>query len=148
MLTNEELQKLYQYANALTKHDEEAYDLVHQAVIKVQNYQPANFVSYSKTVIRHLFFDKLKKSKRMEPLDHEQTSVVDLESIIIDRFTIRRILNEIDAEDREVLYFWSVEGMTFKEISEELGVKLGTLLSRISRLKARIKSEEVKHEQL
>jgi RNA polymerase sigma-70 factor (ECF subfamily) len=46
---------------------------------------------------------------------------------------LRRCIDELRPEYREVLLLWGVEGMKYREIGEVLGVPLGTVMSRLYR---------------
>src|SRR5690606_22224489 len=50
--------------------------------------------------------------------------------------TVRRIVNRLPEEQRAVLLLVCVEGFTYKETAETLGVPIGTVMSRLSRARA------------
>ena len=53
----------------------------------------------------------------------------------------------MDVDERELLYLFAIEGYTVQEIADDLGMKKGTLLSKIHRLKARLRTQlELSHE--
>ena len=139
MLNADDLNHLYQYACSLTKNDEQAYDFVHDAVIKLQKYNPENELSYAKTMIRNQFYDEYKKQKRYSDAEVDEIeSIGDLESLTISKVLVSEILEKIKPDERELLYEWAVEGKTVQEIAKSQGSKLGTLLSKISRLRKKI----------
>jgi RNA polymerase sigma-70 factor, ECF subfamily len=49
-------------------------------------------------------------------------------------------LEDLDPDQREVLILAAVEGLPYREIAETLGVPLGTVMSRLSRGRARMRS--------
>ena len=71
---------------------------------------------------------------------------VDLETLTIQRDEIGKLLEQISPLDREILFLWAVEGMSFEEISKELDIRRGTLLSRMSRLRSHLSDKEEKNE--
>lgn len=146
MLNKEDLNHLYQYACSLTQNDEQAYDLVHEAVIKLQKYNPENSIAYAKSIIKNLYFDQYKKNKRESSNQFDQIdeigSTEDLEALVITRNSVNQILNNISPDERELLFEWAVEGKTVQEIADERETKLGTLLSKISRLRKKIMKME------
>ena len=65
------------------------------------------------------------------------------------RFTAEEIQNSIDLlneEYRTVLLLFAVEGFSCKEISEILGIPIGTVMSRLSRARTMVKSDLSKRE--
>lgn len=138
MLSENELNKLYRYALALTNQSEEAYDLVHSAVIKMQGRLILRKVAYAKTTIRHLFYEAKKKEPE-ELVDETPSIDTTLEDIAINSDQVKVILKELSPSERELLYLIAVEEYSFKEVANETGEKLGTLLSRFHRIKEKIK---------
>ena len=144
-LSDSELNRLYRYAFALTHEEERAYDLLHSAVEKVLevDMEVHNIMAYLRRTIRNIFFDEWRRDQRHPTeLKEDLSDVVDLstdiETLTIQRDVLIRLLKEVSSEDREVLFLWAIEGLTFQEISDELGVSRGTLLSRVSRLRSRM----------
>ena len=85
----------------------------------------------NKPIKIHLKF-YIKVTSITEPL-------ADLENTVIERDLLESLLEHVDPMDREILYMWAVEDRSFEEISQITSIKRGTLLSRIHRLKAKIK---------
>ena len=71
MIPKEKLNTLYRYALSLTHHDDRAYDLVHEAIIKSQGRIIFNKQAYLKKTIRHLFYDQYKKDNQEPELVSE-----------------------------------------------------------------------------
>ena len=46
----------------------------------------------------------------------------------------------LDPLEREILYYWAAEDMTAAQIASTLGTRRGTVLSRIHRLRSRLRS--------
>ena len=57
----------------------------------------------------------------------------------MDREMLKAIFNKIEPIDREILYLYGYEGLTFDEIAKRTNKKRGTLLSRMHRIKNQIK---------
>ncbi|MGB5310090.1 MAG: sigma-70 region 4 domain-containing protein, partial [Arenicellales bacterium] len=66
--------------------------------------------------------------------------------VVIASHDLAVLWKTIEPVDREVLFFWAVEGFSIREISEKLEISRGTLLSRIHRLRKRL-SENVNDRQ-
>lgn len=146
-ITRNQLNELYRYAWALCANEEHAYDLVHNALVKLNSKSQEQSVAYLKVVVRNLFIDQYRKQRiekdYLAMSEDFQYLESDLEHVFIQREDIRKILQDCDPEDREILYQWAVEEKTFDEIASETNQKLGTLLSRVHRIKNRIRQ---KHE--
>ena len=61
-----------------------------------------------------------------------------LDDIIANREQTELILSMLNAHEREILFLWAVEGFTVKEIANDLGIPIGTLLSKLHRFKTKI----------
>ena len=55
-----------------------------------------------------------------------------------DSETLRRALEELPEEFREVVVMRELEGMGYKEIAEVAGVPIGTVMSRLARGRKRL----------
>ena len=61
-----------------------------------------------------------------------------------DRLEVRdleRALQRLPAEQREVLLLVGVEALSYQEVAQACGVPLGTVMSRLSRARARLRTE-------
>lgn len=66
-----------------------------------------------------------------------------LDDIIVTREQTELILSMLNPHEREILFLWAVEGFTVKEIAGDLDIPKGTLLSKLHRLKLKIKNQLV-----
>lgn len=152
MLSKDQLNMLFRYAIALANDEARAYDLVHSSLEKVWKKRTNAPNSYYRAAIRNMFLDEQKRENRFyhEKLDENLEHPVliserGLEDIYIEKESAHEILSQLSPFDREILYLFAVEGMTFDEISKETGKKKGTLLSRIHRIREKFKNyREVK----
>lgn len=161
-LSDDELNKLYRYCLALTCDPDTAHDLLHDGYEKwlgLTILQRKCFthskLSYAKTLIRNHWYDQLRRKQKMHDILADQ--VVDqvdvdnaielgensLESIMITRQTFDHVWQILSISDREILFLWAVEGHTINEISAIIQIKRGTLLSRIHRIKQRVRQSSV-----
>ncbi len=60
---------------------------------------------------------------------------VNPDDVIFTEIELQRVWNKLADQQREILYFWCVLGMTAAEMAKELKLPRGTILSRIHRLK-------------
>lgn len=145
-LDAETLNQLYRYGIALSGNEAEAEDLLQTAIERVlkQDAQDIqDYIAYTRRTMRNLWFDHLRKHRSQgdtvsfdedelnDPISLEEPS---MENYFIDEIDLSRRWGQLSDEQRELLYFWCVLGMTAQEISDETGVSRGTILSRIHRL--------------
>lgn len=142
----ETLDGLFQYCMALCHHTEDAYDLLHNAL---ENYlqQPKGSVqfplAYIRRSARNRFFDNLRRNKivsfeSLPDADIHLSEERALEAMMVDQLTLRKIWADLSPSEREVLYFWAVQGMSAAEVGLHLELPRGTVLARLKRLKDRV----------
>ncbi len=145
-LNRENLLKLYHYAYALTANEADAYDLL-QSAIQTCLEKPAEEGSkgagYIRSIMKNRYIDAYRheQSFPQENIDDHTPVSLDessLENVVIASHDLALIWETLAPLDREVLYFWAVEGFSMQEIADKLDISRGTLLSRIHRLRRRI----------
>ena len=55
-----------------------------------------------------------------------------------DRDMVRRALDQLPLELREVIVLREIQGLSYKEIADVAGIPIGTVMSRLSRARARL----------
>lgn len=151
-----ELQKLHRYGCALCINPDDAYDLLQYAIEKyLQKPDIGKFtemphnsdLAYVRTIMRNRFIDQYRKSARFpeESYDDNSPMAIDetsLEDIIIAEIELESIWQKLDTIEREILYYWAIEGMTAQEISRYIEVPRGTVLSRLYRLRKKFETDD------
>ncbi|MBX2798189.1 MAG: sigma-70 family RNA polymerase sigma factor [Myxococcales bacterium] len=140
------LQRLFRYAVALTRDEDHAYGLVQHAVeryLSATGSAIASPPSWLRATIRNRFIDEHRRTQRYEHVPYEEGSVVDLgtqslEHLVMTAQQLAVLWQQLDAEDREILYLWAVEGYSASEIASEWAVSRSMVLSRIHRLRKRL----------
>jgi RNA polymerase sigma-70 factor, ECF subfamily len=82
-----------------------------------------------------------KQSFPLEDIDDHSPVSMDessLEDVVIASHDLTVLWETLEPIDREVLFFWAVEGFSMREIADKLEISRGTLLSRIHRLRKRL----------
>jgi RNA polymerase sigma-70 factor (ECF subfamily) len=149
MFNKDALQKFYQYCYVLTCDEHNAFDLLQTALEKYlrQNINPAHPTAYMKRIIHNQFIDEYRRNNKIQmdsledvdlPIDFD---IRTLESIAISSEMVEQIFSMLEPEDREILYFWAVEGFSTSQISELLQTPKGTILSRIYRMRHKLINE-------
>jgi len=140
--------RLYNFARWLTQDSSEAEDLVQEACMKALKgfgsfRQGTNFRAWMFRILRNTFLtSRAGLRAAMVSLDDDEAAPVELaangtpESILIscrDQQAIQRALEALPVQYREVILLSDVEEMRYQEISDTLGIPVGTVMSRLSR---------------
>ena len=139
----------FRYALSLSHHHHDAEDLAQQAWLKLQRNGSGPIVRgpLFKT-IRNLFIDSLRRKGiiEFEPLPKETLLAEEPASEPGVTGDLDYLLGQLKAGDRELLYLHCVEGYTAQEISDLIGRPRGTILSAITRAKAKLRELAAKQE--
>ncbi len=152
MFNKDQLNQLYRYALSLTRQDEMAYDLVQSGLeryLKKPNGTIDTPIAYLKTIIRNLYFDHQRHNSivPMVSLDDDTVSHIEpadedsMEDLLISQQQIQQLISMLSDEENELLYLWAVEEHTVEEIAAIYQKPKGTLLSKLHRLKKRIRKQ-------
>ena len=150
--------QLYNFAHWLTHDRAEAEDLVQETYTKALRgfssfQQGTNFRAWMYRILRNTFLSSrtgLQATATMQ-LDLEADSAplpatienTTPESILIERSNhhlLQSALDDLPVHFREVLLLCEVEEMSYNEISEALTVPIGTVMSRLSRARAALRT--------
>jgi len=136
--------QLYNFAHWLTQERAEAEDLVQETYVKAlrgfSSFQPGtNFRAWMYRILRNTFLTSRTGLKQMVALDDDvpEPAIPDTpESVLIghaERELLQAALEELALPFREIILLCDVEEMSYQDISETLGVAMGTVMSRLSR---------------
>ena len=148
-LVEQEIPRLRRYARALTRASDRADDLVQdtllRALTKLHLWQPGTDIrAWLFTIMHHQYVNTVRREAR-------EASAVDIERIASTMVattdpTARRQLFELDralarlsAEQREVLLLVGLEGLDYESVAQILGAPVGTVRSRLSRGRERLR---------
>jgi RNA polymerase sigma-70 factor (ECF subfamily) len=139
-----EIPRLRRYARALLRDRDAADDLVQdcleRALRRLDNWRMGDSPRrWLFTIMHHLFVDQTRRSRRRGeafPLSHEEVGGVASEPPQMDALVAREVadaLQSIGADRRAALLLVAVEGLSYAEAADVLGIPAGTLMSRVSR---------------
>lgn len=163
-LVRQHADRVYRLAYRLSGNQHDAEDLTQETFIRVfrslQNYQPGTFEGWLHRITTNLFLDMVRRRARIrmeslpEDYDRVPADEPNPEQIYHDSRLgpdLQAALDSLPPEFRAAVVLCDVEGLSYEEIGATLGVKLGTVRSRIHRgrqalrdyLAARGSSEEL-----
>jgi RNA polymerase sigma factor (sigma-70 family) len=153
-----ERRRLFQFIRRRVGNEGDAEDILQDVFYElIETYRlmkPVEQVgAWLYRVARNRIIDRFRKRKRETPVDDggEGRVLEDLlpgpdalyaRGVLLDE--IEAAMEELPAEQREIFVAHEIEGRSFKEISEETGVNINTLLSRkryaVTDLRMRLKA--------
>lgn len=134
---------LRRYARGLLRESDAADDLVHDAVVQAieKNHlwkRGTNLKAWLFTVLHNLFINQYRRKAVRPPQlpleDHDYHLSNDGNQT--DHMALRQLedaLHGLPYEQREVIVLVSIQGLTYEEAAEIVGIPLGTVRSRLSR---------------
>jgi len=137
-----EIPRLRRYARALLRDRDAADDLVQdsleRALSRLENWRTGESPRrWLFTIMHHLFVDQTRKVKRRnETMPIEAAEDVASPATQVENLASREILEALQAispERRAALVMVAIEGFSYAEAANVLGIPAGTLMSRISR---------------
>ena len=142
---------LYNYARWLTHEPHEAEDLVQETYLKALRgfasfHEGTNFRAWMFRILRNTFLTSRTglRATAMQPIEDDDQFVADgdPETIFLHHANaeeLRRAILELPLEFREVLLLADMENMSYREISEALSIPVGTVTSRLTRARAKVR---------
>lgn len=151
-LVEQHADSVYRLAYRLSGNQHDAEDLTQETFMRVfrnlKQYQPGTFEGWLHRITTNLFLDMARhRSKiRMEELPEDYERVPGPGPTPEQAFSdtnldpaLQRALDELSPDFRVAVVLCDVVGMSYEEIAETLGVKMGTVRSRIHRGRAQLR---------
>ncbi|PBB64741.1 RNA polymerase subunit sigma-70 [Mesorhizobium sp. WSM4312] len=145
----EEIPYLRRYARGLLRDSDTADDLVQdsleRALSRMENWTGgASPRLWLFTIMHHLFGDQLRRAKRRAQPVRAMPEMIDaIATPPLDRLASVEVLSalqRIGPERREALVLVAVEGLSYADAANVLGIPVGTLVSRIVRGREELQS--------
>ncbi len=136
---------LRRYARALVGDRDGADDLVQdtleRAVRKFHLWRPGDLRAWLFSIMHNVFINQLKARKIAPEVEiDEATIAAPIPTVTsVDVLDLQRALQNLAPEQREVLLLVALEDMTYAEVSTALGIPIGTVMSRLSRGRERLR---------
>ncbi|HKA18183.1 MAG TPA: sigma-70 family RNA polymerase sigma factor [Blastocatellia bacterium] len=142
----------YNLARWLTRNDHDAEDVVQEAYLRAfrffDGFRGGDVRAWLLTIVRNTYYTWLSSNRLRDlsaPLEDEdwelESDAPDPELNAIqtsERDRLEHAIEALPAEFREVLTMREIEEMSYKEISDIVGIPIGTVMSRLARARKRL----------
>lgn len=147
-----QLAALRRYALSLVRDPDDAEDLVHDALVRAYERQStfrtgASIRNWLMSILHNTHVDRLRR-RRSQERRHEaaaeiaETAVPANQDHSVRLNQLRSAFFALPEEQREALHLVAIEELSYQEAADALGIPVGTLMSRISRARARLRALE------
>jgi RNA polymerase sigma-70 factor (ECF subfamily) len=143
---------LRRYARALTRDETTAEDLVHDALVRAFERRSTfhlggNLRAWLFAILHNTFVDgrrrRVAEARREEAVAGSlDVAVPASQETSIHLEQVRRAFAILPEEQRAVLHLVAIEGLPYQEAAHALGIPVGTLMSRLGRARAALRSFE------
>jgi len=152
-IVTEHSARVYRLAYRLTGNVHDAEDLTHDVFIRVfrslDSYQPGTFEGWLHRITTNAFLDKMRRKQRIrfDALSDDAAARLPAREVGPEQsYTdthfdddVQRALDALSADFRAAVVLCDIEGLSYEEIATTLGIKLGTVRSRIHRGRSQLR---------
>ncbi len=146
------LDAAYNLARWLTRNEHDAEDVAQDAFLRAfkffGGFRGGNSRSWLLSIVRNTAYTWLRKNRKQELATVFDAEIHDIEDtsanpeVLLlnnsDQQEIRRAVEQLPVEFREVMILRELEGMSYKEIAEMADVPIGTVMSRLARARKQL----------
>lgn len=152
-IVRENSARVYRLAYRLTGNRHDAEDLTQDVFVRVfrslSTYEPGTFEGWLHRITTNLFLDQVRRRQRirMDAMGEDVTLVAGSREDQPERgyqhlnldYDVQAALDALPPEYRAAVVLCDIEGLSYEEIAVTLGVKMGTVRSRIHRARAQLR---------
>ncbi|MBP3039618.1 sigma-70 family RNA polymerase sigma factor [Bacillaceae bacterium Marseille-Q3522] len=136
---------LFRTVYAIVRDEKEAEDATQEVFLKIYTslptYENQGFKTWiTRIAVNHAIDKKRKQNRRheetLEPLEYQLTDTFNLENEVLAKerkMLIRKRLNELPANYREVIYDFYIKEKSYQEMAEEQKVQVKTIEMKLYR---------------
>jgi RNA polymerase sigma factor (sigma-70 family) len=146
--------RVYRLAYRLTGNPHDAEDLTQDVFVRVfrslSSYTPGTFEGWLHRITTNLFLDQVRRKQRIrfdgladdaaERLPGREPSPAQAYDERHFDDDVQRALDALSPDFRAAVVLCDIEGLSYEEIAATLGIKLGTVRSRIHRGRAQLRA--------
>ena len=148
------LDAAYNLARWLTRRDADAEDLTHEAYVRAlqffAGYRGGDSRAWLLTIVRNTCYTWLQRTRPHETVAAAEDAAeaiedlgADPEMLLMNKATaaaLQRALDRLPIDLREVLILREQEGLSYKDIADVVSAPIGTVMSRLSRARGRVRT--------
>ncbi|MCF1463696.1 sigma-70 family RNA polymerase sigma factor [Agrobacterium vitis] len=149
-----QLAALRRYALSLVRNNaDEAEDLVNDALVRAYEHQNSfrrggNIRQWLFSILHNTHVDSLRRRRSAARRDALAADLVDPfigaeQEHVVRLAQVRRAFLDLPEEQRQALHLVAIEELSYQEAAEVLDIPMGTLMSRLSRARARLRDLEM-----
>lgn len=142
-----EIPRLRRYARALTgdaaRADDLVQDTLERALGKFALWRPGNLRAWLFSIMHNLFVNQVRAARPVDCPGDEALPDLPVRATQADALELGDLsaaLQKLPAEQREVLLLVGLEDLSYAETAKALGVPIGTVMSRLSRGRERLRA--------
>jgi RNA polymerase sigma factor (sigma-70 family) len=146
------LDAAFNYARWLAKSDAAAEDVVQDAYVRALRFFSSlrndDARSWLLAIVRNTWYARFSRVSSInqtsvydDVTDDRPDDCLDPEALVMQQQAVakvRRAVEELPADFREVIVLRELEGLSYKEIAAVAGIPIGTVMSRLARARERL----------
>ena len=147
------LDAAHNLARWLLRNEQDAEDVVQEAYLRAfksfDGFRGSNGRAWLLTIVRNTYYTFLKKNRAVDlttpfadeihAIGHESASPATILEHAEDAELIRKAMDALPAESREILALRHQEGLSYQEIADIAQIPPGTVMSRLARARAKLR---------
>lgn len=145
-----QLTALRRYARSLVRNSGDAEDLVHDALVRAYERKATfrtggNLRTWLFSILHNVHIDSRRAAlvrQRSEDVAESEPTYPAGQDDVVRLREVRQAFMDLPEEQRAALHLVAVEDMSYQQAADALGIPVGTLMSRLSRARARLRSHD------
>jgi RNA polymerase sigma-70 factor (ECF subfamily) len=148
-MLEQEIPRMRRYARALLHDHVDAEDLVHDTVVRALSRahlwrDGTNLRAWLFTILHNQYVDEVRKSSRMgRPVSIDKVAVLGRPApqlAAVELIELDRALGRLPRMQRTILMLSVLEGMNHEQVAKRYRIPVGTVRSRLSRARRRLRA--------
>ena len=147
-LVDDHYEALYRYGYRLSGSADEAGDLTQETFLKAQEQfgslrEPGRAKSWLFTILRNAFLQRLRSRKPNLHVPIEAVGELaerEPDELPDTACDLQTALNDLSEEWRTPIILFYFEGFSYRDIAEQMDLPIGTVMSRLARAKAYLRT--------
>lgn len=145
--------RLRRFARSMTRDEAAADDLLQdcleRAMLKSHLFDGKNLNAWLTTICRRIFLNSMRKQKRsgsqipIEFADGEALAAPAPQEQALFLHQVLETLEKLSFSDQRIIAFAACDGLDYSRISEEMRINIGTVRSRLSRARAKLRAATI-----